>query len=151
MPEDNARREWVTRVLGVTLPTDAGRSVQAIEIWQAAKDTVDSQLQALADNLRKTGIPVLAEASGDVQTLLEPLRVGLPAALREYEAAPDRTGTRAAAQSAIADALTWLQSNERVQAVDTNPFGVTVSAGATLGAALRRLQNELTTEAGVRS
>ena len=120
----------------------------AMPVWQAAKDMADDQLRALSDALRKTGIPELQEVSADVESLLEQVRVKLAAALLNYDSAPAKPEARAAALSALTAAGEWLASDERVRAVDGNGFGVPVSVGATVGAALGRLQRELAGKAG---
>jgi hypothetical protein len=155
MPDSAARREWVTRVLGYQFgapaaprPPPLPSPVKAISVWQTAKDAVDDQLRALSDKLRTAGIPTLIAVSDEVETLLSQVRVGLVAALLEYDGAPADPKRRDAALSAIAASSDWLASDARVRAVDTNPFGVTVSARATLGAALRRLQRDVAATAG---
>lgn len=118
-------------------------AAKALPLWQEAKDGVDTQLRTLADALHKTGIPTLASVAGEVETLLDRLRVTLVAALMEYDGAPSDK-TRAAALAAVQKALAWLDAEPRVAAIDRNPFGVTVTVGATIGAALRQLQSRLT-------
>ncbi len=142
MPDDAARAQWVTRVLGYTFAS--AQRAQAASQWQAAKDSVDAQLRTLSDLLRKTGIRTLADVSDEVAGLLVPTHVSMTAALLAYDKEPAKPETRSAALAAITAAGKFLASDERVDAVDTNPFGVTVSAAATLGAALRDLQLVLT-------
>jgi hypothetical protein len=142
--------EAVTRleqVAGIA-PGAARAAAGTLSVWQTAKDAADDQLRALSDHLRTIGIPVLNDVSDEVESLLEPLGVKLVAALLNYDRAPASPQARAGALSAIAAASDWLHSDERVEAVDNNPFEVAVSAGATLDAALRELQRELATKAG---
>ncbi|HYZ62207.1 MAG TPA: hypothetical protein VE650_07115, partial [Acetobacteraceae bacterium] len=120
----------------------------AAEIWRDAKDQVDNQLRALADGLRKTGVPVMGEIAKEVETLLERARVGIVAALLDYDRAPTDPKLRIAALDAVKATSDWLQSDERVEAVDKNPLGLPVTAAATLGAALRQLQIDLAKSGG---
>jgi hypothetical protein len=149
MPDDVAHREWVTRVLGVTFQTgaspDPGGSKTG-DIWQDAADAVGNQLGALAAALHKTGIPQLTDLSRDVQVLLGEIGPTVAGALRAYDQTPADAQVRKAALAAIAAASTWVGSDPRVRGVDGNLFGVTVTAGATLGAALQQLQTELSVE-----
>jgi hypothetical protein len=170
-PDVAEQRSWIGRVLGVALPDrpvsrddtqtranfslarqaealHPGRSGEVLAVWQAAKEAADGQLRLLSDRLRTTGIPALAEVSQDVETLLDQVRVGLVAALLNYDKDPAKPETRAAALSAIEEASDWLSTDERVRAVDQNPFGVLVTVGATLGAALQELQRDLAGKAG---
>ena len=121
--------------------TGAG-SGKAMEIWQAAKDSVDDQLRELSDELRESAVPELVDVAGEVETLLEPLRVKLAVALLNYDQVRGPE-TRAKALQAVSAASEWLASEARVRAVDENPFEVTVTAAATLGAALRQLEGAL--------
>jgi hypothetical protein len=124
-------------------PAGTAPAAAAMPVWTAAKDVADTQLRGLSDRLRKSGTPELVEVAAEVETLLEPVRAKLVAALLDYDRAPARPETRAAALSAVAAAGTWLGADARVRAVDNNPWGVPVSVAATLGAALLRLQREL--------
>jgi hypothetical protein len=152
MPDDIARRKWVTRVLGLTFQTSASPDPGASrtsDIWQAAADAVGKQLGALAlaRALRETGIPQLTDLSRDVEGLLGGTSPTVAGALQACDRSPADAQARKAALAAIATASTWVASDRRVQAVDGNLFGVTVTAGATLGAALRQLEKQLSVEA----
>jgi hypothetical protein len=150
MPDDRGRREWVTRVLGVAFQTTASPNPGASrtgDIWQAAADAVGKQLGALARALRETGIPQLTDLSRDVEGLLGETSPTVTGALQACDRSPADAQARKAALAAIAAATTWVGNDQRVKAVDGNLFGVTVTAGATLGAALRQLQEELKAEA----
>jgi hypothetical protein len=150
MPDDIARRKWVTRVLGLTFQTSASPDPGASrtsDIWQAAADAVGKQLGALARALRETGIPQLTDLSRDVEGLLGGTSPTVAGALQACDRSPADAQARKAALAAIATASTWVASDRRVHAVDGNLFGVTVTAGATLGAALRQLEKQLSVEA----
>ncbi len=147
---------WVQRVLGVqmsdgdadTLGGSSQAAAKASAVWQEAKEQVDGQLRAFADQLRKTGIPTLLQVADDVGTFLQPLRVGLVKALLDYDTAPGEVNKRTAALKRVTEALDWIGDDARIREVDANPFGVHVTAAATLGAALRRLQGALGTKQG---
>ena len=70
--------------------------------WQAAKDAVDAKLRTLSDHVRKSSIPEVAQVAGEVETLLAPLRVKLPAALMTYDRTPMLRKARDAAMNALA-------------------------------------------------
>jgi hypothetical protein len=149
MPDDIARREWVTRVLGLAFQTSASPGAGASRtgaIWQAAADAVGTQLGALARALRETGVPQLTDLSRDVEGLLEGAIPSVAGALQARDRSPTDAQARNAALAAIATASTWVASDRRVKAVDGNLFGVTVTAGATLGTALGQLKKDLSVE-----
>jgi len=156
IPQQN---DWIERVLGLSVGRAAApdrddnsrATKRALPVWQTAKDTVDGQLRALSDKLRKTGVVTLTEVANKVEALLEPLRTELVGALMAYDSAPRTAEALAAAVAGVAAAAKWLASDERVEAVDQNPFGVTVSARATLGAALKQLHAELGSKTGGQS
>lgn len=146
MPDDRERREWVTRVLDFVFPTSTPRNSGASmtgDVWQAAADAVAGQLDALAAALRETAIPQLSDLSRDVEGLLREIGPTVAGALQAFDRNPADAQAREAALAAIAAARTWVGSDPRVPAVDGNLFGVMVTAGVTLDAALRELQDAL--------
>ena len=135
-------------MLGVTFPPQTAPLqivTRATEIWIDAKDDVDQQLRTLSDKLRKAADPSLADVADQVEDLLADIRVNLTRALLDHDNASGSPAARVKAISAVDDAMAWLSSDARVRAVDSNPFGVTVTAASTLGGTLRRLQSELAT------
>lgn len=113
------------------------------DVWQAAADAVAGQLDALAAALRETAIPQLSDLSRDVEGLLREIGPTVAGALQAFDRNPADAQAREAALAAIAAARTWVGSDPRVPAVDGNLFGVMVTAGVTLDAALRELQDAL--------
>ena len=142
---DPTQTSFVAQYLGVHLEprNDASRSAATAASWQAAKDAVDGQLRALSDRLRKSAIPEVVGVADQVETLLEPVRVKMLVALKNYDAAPDDEKPRSDARAAMTEAEAWLSADDRVRAVDTNPWGVPVSVAATLGGVLDRIHREI--------
>lgn len=120
-----------------------GAHVPAVPLWQDAKDKVDAQLQLLSDVLRKSGDPDLSDVAGEVETLLEPVRVSLLGALAEYDKAPESRPARDQASDAVGAARGWLVNEPRVAAVDGNPWGVPMAVEATIGGALDRIDSSI--------
>jgi hypothetical protein len=155
MPTTAEQGNWVKRVLGVDLSTTGpkmtkptgttGATIPVVRVWSDAKDQVDRQLNALYDVLRQTGIPVLTEVAGQIESVLENYRVGLISALMEYDGAGGavKEKARIAALSTVNQYQTRLANDAHVTAADTNPFGVAVTVRTTLGAALTALQGRL--------
>jgi hypothetical protein len=147
MSASEAQANWVQRVLDVAvsaaMPAVPPRA--ALAIWGDAKDQVDQQLNTLYDVLKQTGIPVLTEVAGQIESVLENYRVGLISTLMEYDRAGGaaKEKARAAALSAVNQHQTTLANDAHVTAADTNPFGVAVTVRTTLGAALTALQGRL--------
>lgn len=149
--------DFLGRYVGyVPLTQDGGDPAGAsglnlMKDWHAAKDTVDTQLRTLSGRLRQSPTPEVNSVADQVETLLSPLRVKLVAALFEYQKAPSDTRARDAALGAIADAQAWLTSDGRVQAIDANPWGVSVSIVDTVGTALRKLHGDVNATQGTTS
>ena len=148
MPDDIARAEWVQRVLGFEFPGGIAGDASMLDQWEASKSVVDRQLQALSNYLLKSEIPVLAEIARELGDVLTPADDLLTHALKDYDAQPGTAETRTAALKAVTETLDWLGTNERVKAIDTNPFGVSIDVAGLLGNALGRLQTRLTTARG---
>jgi hypothetical protein len=152
MPTDNERQDWVARVLGVALQANGSQAAHAgaatLPVWQAARQSVDRQLGALAAELRETGIPELTALAHDVETLLDEVSPSLSGALQGFDQAPGNPAYRSAALAALGAASAWVDGDKRLRAVDGNLFGVTVTASATLRAALQDLQHLLAKPAG---
>jgi hypothetical protein len=146
MDDAQTRRHWVTRVLLVPpRAATATGAASALSIWQAAKDAADTQLNTLYRTMRSSRLPMLGEIAGEIEHTLDGFRVRLVATLMSYDQASGeaRAKARVVAAKAVADARARLATDSRVIAADTNPFGVPVSVGTTLGAALAKLERQL--------
>ncbi len=155
MPVTAEQLAWIQKALGVDLSADGREmtmpndpmdtTIPTLRIWSDAKDQVDQQLNALYGVLKQTGIPVLAEVAGQIESVLENYRVGPIAALMEYDRAngPAKEKARAAALSAVVHYQKTLADDAHVKVADTNPFGVEVTVRTTFGAALAELQGQL--------
>jgi hypothetical protein len=153
MSGTNQQKEWVQRVLQVTL-APSGATVgdgtgaapgATLQIWSEAKEKVDTQLNALYDVLRKTGIPVLGVIADEIENVMSNYRVALTKALFDFDSAGP--GTKEAARGRVLKAIsaykTSLPANKHIIAADTNPFKMPVTARKTLGAALDKLSQQL--------
>lgn len=151
------QREWVARVLGLTLPArgkDSGATTaserldKARDTWDEAISRVDNQIAALQTVLRNSGDDDLkAIADFGLAGVTGNHKVRLAAALHEA-----RTGTldeAAALRTAdlVADFRKHIASDPRVKACDDNPFGVSVAIRATLDQPLAMLEAALRTSA----
>lgn len=147
MAANDAKREWVERVLDFTFPPEngAGASGSPLVLWNAAKETADAQLRSLSDTLRKTGVPELLEAAGIVDEVLEDYRVDIVKVLVDFDGSSPDARKRSVAQQTVSTAQARLQADKRMLAVDTNPFGVSLSVRRTLDDAFERIQKELLT------
>jgi hypothetical protein len=157
----DARASWLKQVLGFTLPPVGSRAARgtpgstarlkaARDAWKAASEAVDGQISALQAVLRKSGDDTLEEiAEFGLNGVTGNYRVPLMTALIELGA-----GDLAAIQKAgpkalkiINDFRTYLETSEKVEVCDANPFSTPVSIRATLGGALAELAASL--EAGL--
>lgn len=116
-----------------------------LSLWNTAKEKADNQLVRLSDHLRKTGNPDVQSVADEVETLLEPLRVELVSALMQYDSSP-RQQEKKAAIEAIESAKNWLGADDRVQAVDNNPWKIQVNIERTIGDALNFLERNISTK-----
>ncbi|MFN3971700.1 MAG: hypothetical protein ACK4L4_10025 [Gemmobacter sp.] len=116
-----------------------------LDIWNGAKEGVDTGLTQLQQALRGYGHPALdriAEfglaglSGGGVQT-------ALMASLVTYSRAPGDMGARDAVVEAIAGYRGFLAGNPLVALCDDNPFNVKVELAATLGRALDQIEERL--------
>jgi hypothetical protein len=147
MAANDTQNAWVLRVLGIPMPGGAAAEepVRVIALWQDAKEAADAQLNALYAALRATGIVELADIADEIENTLQGFRVGLTTALMNYErAAPaDRPKLGQQVLTTVADYQTRLTTDKRVTGADRNPFGVPVTLGTTLGAALGRIRDTI--------
>jgi hypothetical protein len=150
-----ARNAWLKRVLGIVAP-DAGIGateeetrvsfVAAREAYEAASDLVNQQIAALQSALRQSSDVELQEiAEFGMNGVTGNHRVPLRAALMEIDfgggGALAKSGPKAL--KIIQSFRAHLAEDERVEACDENPFGVTVSIRATLGGALAKMEQAL--------
>lgn len=156
------RASWLKQVLGFTVPPARSRAARgtpgstarwkaARDAWSAANEAVDGQISALQAVLRKSGNDTLEEiAEFGLSGVTGNYRVPLAAALVELgpgdPAAMQKAGPKAL--KIINDFRAYLETSEKVEVCDANPFGTPVSIRATLGGALAELAASL--EAGLR-
>jgi hypothetical protein len=144
MAVDGAKAAWVARVLGYTPPAAAapsrGPKQPLIAIWREAKEEVDAGISSLQGKLRQHGHPVLKRiADGGMNGVTDRNSVGIMAALMEAESSP---AARAKAAKAVASFRAFL-ATEIAEAIDDNPFGVTIGLRDTLGRALDDIDQRL--------
>ena len=157
MPATNVQNAWIERVLGyrfaraplrrsVRKPPSAYVSIRGREIWRAAREQVNAEIGALALHLGRTPDPQLQRiATFGLNGASGKLSVGLLTALSEADAATpeQQPSARAKARDVVAEYRGFLQQNRLVRLLDENPFGVTVTIRATLGAALTEIDTVL--------
>ncbi len=154
----DARRDWLLRVLGIVLPgasagagqpNEAGPPpewIAARAAWQAASDTVDGQITALQSALRASGDETLQQiAEFGLNGVTGNHKVPLMAAMSEIGSGDAGAVSKAApkALGIIRAFRAHLDSDERIEVCDGNPFGVTVAIRATLGRALAQMEAAL--------
>ncbi|MCG7627755.1 hypothetical protein MHM88_08060 [Epibacterium sp. MM17-32] len=120
-----------------------------LDIWIAAKDTVDGQIGQLQSALRGIRHPAfdriadlgLAGLSGGT------MNTTLMAALYDYRDAPAsrQEDSRTALRAAVGTYRAFLHSDPVVAHCENNPFGVRLTLIETLGGALGRIESELKT------
>lgn len=117
------------------------------QVWMDAKEALDTRLSALYAKLRGMKIPVLGQVATDMERVFENYRVGLVAALMDYDQAPTSDARRKAAAKALGVIATYkvrLPTDKHVIGADSNPFGLPVAAQQTLTRALDTLSQHLT-------
>lgn len=152
---DDAKHEWIARVLGLDVPNpmpEGGVMPNAqeaakrfLQLWLGAKETADAGLGRLQKELQGTNDPMfLRIADRGLSAISGRLQVGLRVGLAEFARTPDPTG--AAAQKlagSVADFRRFLETDPAVLLCDENPFGAKVELRATLGRALQQIDREL--------
>lgn len=145
----DAKNAWVARVLGVSfgVSSDGGLDWPALrEAFDHAVSDVDKQIEALQTSMKNSGDETLEEiAEFGMNGLTGNHRVPLMAKLLEIDQGGSAAiGTLGPAVIKLAeDFKAYLETDERVEVCDDNPFGVAVSIRSTLGAALGQLAAEL--------
>jgi tetratricopeptide (TPR) repeat protein len=115
---------------------------EALQAWQQASDAVDGQIAKLQAALKATADEDFVEiADKGLNALTGNYRVRLMVILREAQSSQGPAFKKLAGKgAALAKGFRdHLDSDERVEACDDNPFGVSVSIRPTLGAALAKL------------
>jgi hypothetical protein len=152
---EDAKRQWVARVLGLELsgPTPERKPVagagdaakRCLHLWLDAKEAADAGLGRLQKELQGTNDPMfLRIADRGLSAISGRLQVGLRVGLAEFARDPDPAGPAAAklAQS-VTDFLGFVETDRAVALCDENPFGADVGLRATLGGALKQIDREL--------
>lgn len=141
MSTGDDRAAWVARVLGIDLPRSApaGR-IRVLPIWQQAKEAADVEIERLQAGFRATGHPLGRIISDQGLTgFSRRLFVPMVVALMEYDAAADPTAVTAKALSALGGVQDFVARHPAIAVLERNPFGVSVTLRATLGAAVNRI------------
>ena len=139
--------EWVSRVLGVSGGAKAGGGGEAAlreaaARWRDASDAVDAQIAQLQQALRGSKDTELQEIGQyGMNAVTGNFRVPLMAALAGAQQGNAQDQSKLV--GAIARFRSHLESDERVEACDDNPFGVAVSLRGTLIPALDELARSL--------
>jgi hypothetical protein len=150
-----AQEGWVESVLGVQFDSGATTSPvheftdrwkQSYATWQDAIETVDKQMETLAKacresedlwlvNIANLGLPAV---TGNYKTPL------MAACLEASKTPSDKVaGAAAKARTAVANFAQHIATDPQVAGCDSNPFHVAVSIRATLGPALKSLNDTL--------
>ena len=119
--------------------------VETLPLWIQAKETVDSQLSKLQNALRQRNDAEFKRiADYGLNGITRRLQVGLQVALREFDGAQSATRAKARnrARAAVADFMTFLQSDPVVALMDSNPI-TPITLKATLGKALKSISQAL--------
>jgi hypothetical protein len=139
---DVQQNEWVARVLGVQIGSGSGAPAvdlhAAADAWRTASETVDAQIAALQRALLATDDEELQEIGQyGVNAVTGGFKTKLTAALMGAEAGQQSDRKKLAALASQFRA--YLESDERVEACDENPFDVPTSIRVTLVPALDQL------------
>ena len=142
MADDSAKREWVSRVLGVSVPMRTaapGPRAKLLPIWIDAKEEVDAGITKLQNALRETGDEDLEQiAKFGLYGATEGESVQLMVALREADSGA--AGALKKVVAAVQDYQAFLDGAVIVDLIEDNPFGVEVPLRKRLGAALSELE-----------
>ncbi len=140
---------------GPAQPSGAGQALspdfprlwqQAKAVWQAALDTVNGQLEKLRGELLKEGDTELKRiAEFGLNAITGDHKVPLQAAIVEVDGAAPGNQAQAVAQAKelVTEFRDHLDTDERVEACDDNPFDVKVTIRATLDPALAQMEQAL--------
>jgi len=137
---DSGHDDWVRRVLGVDIsassaPPAGGNFTAAWQAWQDALETVDAQISQLQSALKAQDDDELQEISEyGLNGVTGGFKVKLMAALMGVQRGNE--GDKAKLPGLIDGLRDVLDSDERIEACDENPFGVAVTIRSTIGGAL---------------
>jgi hypothetical protein len=132
---------WVERVLGLRMggtsetseasPSDLSKAVAG---WEDALSKSDTQIGALQQVLRGSPDKDLQDiAEFGLNAITGNHRVKITAALTDLKRGAPSAGT---ALKLVTSLLDYINTNERVAAIDANPFGVRMNLAGTLAPAL---------------
>jgi hypothetical protein len=142
MEDDASKREWIRRVLGVSVSTPTatpGPRAKLLPIWIDAKEEVDAGIAKLQNALRATGDQDLEQiAKFGLYGATEGESVQLMVALREADSGQADALKKVVA--AVHDYQAFLDGAVIVDLIEDNPFGVEVPLRKRLGAALSELE-----------
>ena len=161
MPINDAQKDYMQRVFGMGTPTDTPSGTapanpafvkawrEAVASWRDASDVVDGQITALQSVLKGSGDSELEDiAEFGLNAVTGGFKVPLMAILQELNPSAPEPRMLGRAKSIVAGFRGHLNTDERVLGCDENPFGVTMSVRATLGAALGSLDAAIQLAAG---
>lgn len=126
---------------GATLGTP---SVDAMAVWRSAKEQADTGIAQLQTALRGYDNPDLWRiADMGLNGITDGVQTGLMAALFDFQRATagDRAKVAQVLVQRIAECRKKIEGDPVITLCEANPFGVTVSIRAPLGAALAELDN----------
>ena len=121
---------------------EATQSVDVLEIWRDAKESVDEGITKLQAKLRDNDDPTLSRiADLGLNGVTEGNQTALAKALFEFKAASgaDKAKCAKALESQVATYAKFLASDPVLDLVENNPFGVSLPLRSTLGTALRQI------------
>lgn len=132
---EDARKAWLSRVLGFTLAPRPTKS--RLATWNDARRVVDDQITKLQQHLRSYDDEDLRfVAEFGLLGVFDGVNVKLMAALFDDGAPRSRERTIAA----VAAYEAALNPNKLVDLLEANPFSIDVSIRATLGGALTAIR-----------
>jgi len=152
MSADPQRDAWVERVLGIKLAPTTTTSKPRLApgarlqpVWRDAKETVDAELNILANELRDFDDPDLNRiADLGLYSLGQGENVAMMKALIEYDAAsPDKRDAAGKKLKAAVEGYRKILTNPFASLIDTNPLGVKVGLCDTLGQALSDIEGAI--------
>jgi hypothetical protein len=119
--------------------------------WMKAEETVAQQIKALQGKFRESGVPELAEiANIGLPALTGNTRTKVMASVFDVDRVKTASSAKvlAKAEKNLAAMSQHLRADPRIEACDTNHFGIKMSIAATLGGAIEALRKALR-DAGV--
>ena len=111
-------------------------------IWNDAADAAIDQVMALVVEMRKVDEPELERMADDLLDTLNDYLVGVNDVLDEYDglSGEQRAEFAAEALGVVQDNRHDITNDPLIAAADSNPFGLSVRLGKTLGAALDEIE-----------